>query len=274
IAQALVRAKTRGVQVRLALDRENLDDPVMAKWAGSVQDADISVSWQETDAFLHSKFVIVDRRVVWMGSWNATINDTYRNNNNLLRITVPEIVANYEAEFAQMATGDFGSKKSAQTPSPLVQLSSGQIENYFSPQDGVREQIVKRITQAKQSVAFLAFSFTSDEIGDAMIARQAAGVAVRGVFERRNAEGTGSEYARLRKGNVDVLIDGNCYTMHHKVIIIDQRFVITGSYNFTGRAEDINDENLVIIDSPEIAALYMEEFERVYQKAQNPQACG
>ncbi|MEI7770639.1 MAG: phospholipase D-like domain-containing protein [Chloroflexales bacterium] len=273
VADALVRAKRRGVKVRLALDRENLDDPTMAKWAGTAQDAKIPVTWEETDAFLHSKFIIVDAALVWTGSWNATTNDTYRNNNNLLRITAPAIVANYQAEFSQMAASHFGTSKQPQTPNPRVSVGGVSVENYFAPKDGVSKHVVDWIGRATQSVDFLAFSFTSDAIGDAMIARAQAGLPVRGVFEKRNAEGVGSEYERLRKAKVDVLSDGNCYTMHHKVIIIDQRVVITGSYNFTSRAESVNDENLLIIDDPAIARLYMDEFARVYAQAQNPVAC-
>jgi phosphatidylserine/phosphatidylglycerophosphate/cardiolipin synthase-like enzyme len=273
ISQALVRAKQRGVKVRMALDRENLDDPTMAKWAGALQGAKIPVSWEETDAFLHSKFIIIDGRVVWTGSWNATINDTYRNNNNLLRIADPQIVANYQAEFAQMAKSRFGTDKTAQTPYPRVRVGGTQAENYFSPEDGVRQHVVSWIDQASKSVDFLAFSYTSDEIGDAMIARQQAGVPVRGVFEKRNAQGIGSEFDRLAEAQVGVLADGNCYTMHDKVIIIDGRVVITGSYNFTGRAEDVNDENLLIIDDPAIAQLYEQEFERIYDQAQSPTSC-
>jgi phosphatidylserine/phosphatidylglycerophosphate/cardiolipin synthase-like enzyme len=273
IADALVRAKKRGVKVRLALDRENLDDPTMAKWAGTVQDAKIPVSWEETDAFLHSKFIVVDGALVWTGSWNATNNDTYRNNNNLLRITAPAIVANYQAEFAQMAASHFGTSKKPQTPNPEVSVDGVPVENYFSPKDGISKHVVDWINRATQSVDFLAFSYTSDDIGDAMIAREKAGLTVRGVFEKRNAQGIGSEYERLLKAKVDVLSDGNCYTMHHKVIIIDQHIVITGSYNFTSRAESVNDENLLIIDDPAIAKLYEDEFERVFAQAQNPVAC-
>lgn len=273
IAEALVRAQERGVLVRLALDRENLDDPAMAKWAGIVEDAGIPISWEESDAFLHSKFIIVDERLVWTGSWNATTNDTYRNNNNLLRITLPSIVENYRAEFEQMAAGHFGTAKNEQTPHPLVRLGAVTIENYFSPRDRINTRLADWIDRARQSVDFLAFSYTSNDIADAMIRRQSAGVPVRGVFETRNIDGTGSEYSRLRKKGVTVLPDGNCYTMHHKVIIIDQRVVITGSYNFTGRAEDVNDENLLIIDDPELARAYVEEFERVFAQAQNPIRC-
>jgi phosphatidylserine/phosphatidylglycerophosphate/cardiolipin synthase-like enzyme len=172
-----------------------------------------------------------------------------------------------------MAASHFGTAKNPQTPNPQVRVGGVLVENYFAPQDGVSKHVVDWISRATRSVDFLAFSFTSDTIGDALIARQKAGLPVRGVFEKRNATGIGSEYARLQKANVDVLSDGNCYTMHHKVIIIDQRVVITGSYNFTSRAESVNDENLLIIDDPAIAKLYTEEFARVYAQAQNPVAC-
>ena len=59
--------------------------------------------------------------------------------------------------------------------------------------------------------------------------------------------------------------------MHHKVFIVDEAVVITGSYNFTRSAAESNDENVLIIYSPEIAARYLEEFSRVYQQAQEAQ---
>ncbi|WP_129627469.1 phospholipase D-like domain-containing protein [Candidatus Oscillochloris fontis] len=274
IAHALARATQRGVDVRLALDQEELEDPVMAKWAGVVEDAQISISWQESDAFLHSKFIIIDAQVLWTGSWNATINDTYRNNNNLLRITIPELIDNYQTEFEQMMAGRFSTSKQKSTPNPEIRFGTGQIENYFSPKEKPRQRIVEYLSQAREQIDFLAFSYTSDEIAQAMIERHNAGVAVRGVFEKRNAQGLGSEYQTLLDAGVDVLNDGNCYTMHHKVIIIDRRVVITGSYNFTARAEDLNDENLLIIDDPELAEWYMQEFERVFGQAQRPTQCG
>ncbi len=274
IAEALVRAQERGVAVRLALDRENLEKVEMAEWAGIVQQAGIPVSWQETTAFLHSKFVIIDNSLVWMGSWNATNNDTYRNNNNLLRITMPPLVENYSAEFEQMFDGTFGNAKSSLAPNPVIEIGGVRIENYFSPQDRQLSRLVEWVNSAQSSIRFMAFSFTTPEIAQAMLDRHADGVLVQGVYEQRNAGGIGAEFENLQSGGIDVLVDGNCYTMHHKVIIIDERTVITGSYNFTRRAEETNDENLLIIDDPELAGQFMEEFERVFEQARNPTRCG
>jgi phosphatidylserine/phosphatidylglycerophosphate/cardiolipin synthase-like enzyme len=273
LAAALSRAQARGVTVHLALDRESLAHPLMAKWAGVVEDGGVTLRWQESSGFLHSKFVIIDRRVVWTGSWNPTRNDTYRNNNNLLRISDPALVANYSAEFAQMAGGAFGGAKRRQTPNPLLQLGATRVENYFSPHEKARARIVALIGQAQTRIEVLAFSFTDDAIGAAMIERHSAGVPVQVVFEARNANGVGSEFALLHAHGLDVHKDGNCYTMHHKVIIIDRRIVITGSYNFTARAEDVNDENLLIISDATLAAAYAAEFARVYAQARNPPRC-
>ena len=63
-------------------------------------------------------------------------------------------------------------------------------------------------------------------------------------------------------------MDGNVGQMHHKVFIIDEQIVITGSYNFSASAERTNDENVVIFFDPQIAAQYMAEFRRVETEAQ------
>ncbi len=78
----------------------------------------------------------------------------------------------------------------------------------------------------------------------------------------------GTEYDPFRQAGLDVHEDGNPGLMHHKVFVIDGQIVVTGSYNFTASAEKSNDENLVVIDNPEIAAQFIKEFQRVYAMAQ------
>jgi phosphatidylserine/phosphatidylglycerophosphate/cardiolipin synthase-like enzyme len=76
----------------------------------------------------------------------------------------------------------------------------------------------------------------------------------------------GTEYDPFALAGLDVRLDGNQGQMHHKVIIIDERIVITGSYNFSSSAETRNDENLLIIHSAEIAHPFLEEFQRVFRQ--------
>ena len=126
--------------------------------------------------------------------------------------------------------------------------------------------------QAQQSIHFMAFSFTNDPIGQAMRARARAGVSVQGVFETTGSETQYSEYGKLRRAGIDVLQDGNPYVMHHKVIVIDGRTVIFGSFNFSNNADRDNDENLLIVDDPTMAQAFVAEVGRVVATARNPPA--
>ncbi|MBT7074503.1 MAG: hypothetical protein HN922_06305 [Anaerolineae bacterium] len=65
--------------------------------------------------------------------------------------------------------------------------------------------------------------------------------------------------------------DGNGSFLHHKVIVIDDRIVITGSLNFSDNATESNDENILIVDNAEIAALYIQEVNRVWDMAADPE---
>lgn len=265
VADAVVRAHQRGVDVGLVSDSDYAEEDQVKQ----LQAAGVPVVFDEREPFMHNKFIVIDGHQVWMGSWNLTDNCTYRNNNNMVVIESTQLAENYTREFKEMFEDhQFGPTSPSDTPYPQLEVDGIRLENYFSSEDGVRQHILPLVQNAQKSIYFLAFSFTDDDLGKALVAKAKAGLTVQGVMESRNADGSGSEWTRLRRGKVDLLKDGNPYVMHHKVLIIDEAIVVTGSYNFTGAAENSNDENVLIIYSPEIAAQYLEEFQRIYQQAQ------
>lgn len=274
ITNALIAAKQRGVTVRAIVDSENLETPEVAEETGRLEAVDIPVVFDNRSPFMHNKFLVIDSGVAWAGSWNLTENDTFRNNNNMVRMTNREIVLNYTREFEQMFGGVFGRKKQSGTPYPQVKIGEAAVSTYFSPEDGVAQYVLEQIENAKKSVRFMTFSFTSDDTAAAMIRKRDQGLIVEGVFESQNAGGTGSEFGTLRSAGINVLEDGNCYILHHKTIIIDDHIVMTGSYNFTASAEQDNDENLLIIDDTTIAQQYLGEFDRMFALAKSPLRCG
>jgi len=221
---------------------------------------------------MHNKFVVIDDHQVWTGSWNLTDNGTYRNNNNVLIINSQRLAQNYTTEFREMFEDKaFGASSPDNTPSPRVELDGVRVETYFESEGDVRPRIRELLGDAQSSIHFMAFAFTDDDIAQAMVRKMREGVVVQGVMEARNVGGTGSEFELLRKAGVDIWKDGNPYIMHHKTIIVDEAIVITGSYNFTASAAERNDENVLILHSPEIAAVYMQEYQRVYWQAREEQ---
>jgi phosphatidylserine/phosphatidylglycerophosphate/cardiolipin synthase-like enzyme len=260
IRDALIRAHKRGVQVRMVMESDNLDrsDPQKLK------DAGIPILGDRREGLMHDKFVVIDNSEVWLGSMNFTDSGGYTDNNNLMRIHSVKMAENYTKEFEEMFVDDkFGPDVVAETPNPRVTIDGTPIDVYFSPDDSVH---------AQQSIYFMAFSFTADEIGDAVRARAQDGVAVAGVMETEQVNSNiGTEFDPFRQAGLDVLRDGNEGLMHHKVMIIDENTVIFGSYNFTNSAETKNDENLIVIYNEEIAAQFMAEFQRVYAQAKSAQ---
>ena len=265
VAQALVAAQQRGVDVRLVTD----SDYVNEAGAALVQQAGIPVVEDGRSAFMHNKFVIIDEREVWTGSWNLTENGTYRNNNNLLRIESPALAQSYTAEFEELFTHQIFGAGSPEDPSVLeVEVGGILIESYFSPEDNIQSRLLDLLEGAEQSIHFLAFTLTDTELAQALSRQHKAGVTVQGVVEKRNVNSMGSDVEALRQAGLDVRLDGNPYNLHHKVIIIDKAIVVTGSYNFSSSAAEQNDENLLILHSSEIAEHYMSEFERLYVEAE------
>ncbi|MBC8496185.1 MAG: hypothetical protein H8D37_00855 [Chloroflexi bacterium] len=132
--------------------------------------------------------------------------------------------------------------------------------------------LVSMIEEAQSSIRFMAFSFTYDDLGAAVLARAEAGLEVMGIFETRGSETEYSELPALYCAGVPARQDGNKGTFHHKVFIIDEQTVVTGSLNFSNNADESNDENVVIITNVDIAAQYLAEFERRWAEAEEPDA--
>jgi phosphatidylserine/phosphatidylglycerophosphate/cardiolipin synthase-like enzyme len=236
-------------------------------------DAGISVIGDNKQGLMHNKFMVIDHLDVWTGSMNYTSSGVYKDNNSLLHIHSSQVAEDYSTEFNQMFTYHlFGPDKMVGTPNPKVNLDGTPVEIYFSPEDKPAARILALIESAQASINFLAYEFTSKDIGAAMLQRAQAGVSVTGVMDAGEVKATKvTELDPLQQAGLDVRLDGNLTgLMHHKVIIIDQKIVITGSYNYTAAAETTNDENIVIIFSPQVAAMYLQEFQRVYAQAQQP----
>jgi phosphatidylserine/phosphatidylglycerophosphate/cardiolipin synthase-like enzyme len=139
---------------------------------------------------------------------------------------------------------------------------AGSIRVYFSPNGGCTEAILKEINQAKTEILLQAYSFTSRPIAQALIRAQKRGVKISAVLDKSNRSHKYSAATFLKNLGISVLIDDQHAIAHNKIMIIDNRVVITGSFNFTAAAENKNAENLLILDDlPDLTRAYRENFQ-------------
>ncbi len=268
LTQAVLDAHARGVTVRVVTDDEHgLEDEDST--IQQLIDAGIPVVDDERSALMHNKFTIIDSTTVWTGSMNYTRNGSYRNNNNIIMLRSRRAVASYQAEFNEMfERREFGPRST--TGNGLTFTQDGTlVQIVFAAEDEVESELIAHINAAQENIRFMAFSFTLDEVRDALLERAANGVNVQGIFENVGSQTRFSELTSLFCAGLPVRQDGNPFILHHKVFIIDDT-VLTGSFNFSSNATNSNDENMVMITDADLAAQYLAEFDRRWAEAATP----
>ncbi len=257
IRDALLDAHARGLDVRLVVEADNMDRRELQELA----QAGIPLVADTSRNYMHNKFVVIDGYEVWTGSSNYTVSDMYGNRNNILRLRSSELAANYANEFDEMFTrGYFGEITLDNTPHQELYLDEVEVHTFFSPDDSVAAALVDVIDAADDSIYFLMFSLTLDEIGDALVRAQQRGVEVLGIMDDAQVGNQGGEFDFLRQNGIQVYLDERGTNLHDKVLIIDEGIVVAGSYNFSTNAEFRNDENTLIIYSPSLAMDYLRQF--------------
>jgi len=135
------------------------------------------------------------------------------------------------------------------------------VEAYFSPQGGCQAAIVREMMKARTEILVQAYSFTADPLTFALVEAKKQGVMVDIILDKSNEVDRYSDLHFFIENEMDVRIDHAHAIAHNKIIIIDKKVVITGSYNFTNQAEGDNAENLLIIKGyPQLIAWYRENF--------------
>lgn len=267
VAEAMARASSRNVRVRMVTDSDTVANVKDQKVQGAlrvVRGAGIPIVEDKRHAIMHDKFAVADGMRVLTGSWNFTEGDTYRLDNHQVILVDERIAANFAREFDEMFTRRrFGPSKASVIPHPVVEIGHSIVETHFASANDPSEPLARHLSAATRQIDFLAFSFTHDQLGDALLARAQAGVKVRGVFEKTGSETRYSEFRRLRDAGLDVMQDGNPGLMHHKAFVIDGRVTAFGSFNFSDNAANDNDENLLIVTDPAFARAFTTEADRV-----------
>ncbi len=275
VAEALIAARQRGVDVRWVTDDEHGieadEEPDRGQFA-MLRNAGIEVRADTRSALMHNKFIIFDFQTVWTGSTNLTNNAIFKQENNVIVVHSPVIAAMYEKEFQEMWDGEFGPRSPSQLAEQLTVVNGSEVLVIFTPEDGALEQaIIPLVNSAQSEIRFLAFSFTDFPLANAMIQRAQNGVNVAGVYEKVGSGTDAAEFDTLFCAGIPVRQDGNPSFMHHKVVIVDRRYVVTGSLNYSTSAEESNDENVIMLDNVEIAAQYLQEFDRVWSQSSDPE---
>ncbi|MBI5238914.1 MAG: DUF1669 domain-containing protein [Elusimicrobia bacterium] len=162
-----------------------------------------------------------------------------------------------------------------QDPETPVQLNDEAFpRQLFSPQGHIEEALVRAIKAAKSSIEIAMFSFYSQKIADALLEmkRSHPEIKIRILMDYSQSKladlddwfaSRGFE-VRLLAGPAGDEGDPMFEKMHNKMMIIDGKFLETGSFNYSPNAENNSFENANFTDDPADLAGYVAYFERLW----------
>jgi len=142
-------------------------------------------------------------------------------------------------------------------------LFASELVTCFTPGENCTDLIVKQINQAKISVYVQAYGLTSKPIIESIANAKSRGIEIKMILDKVNEtkQGEGARY--LTGKDIEILIDNKVAIAHNKVMVVDGKNIITGSFNFTRSAQDRNAENvLIILDDPITAKKYISNWEK------------
>lgn len=141
--------------------------------------------------------------------------------------------------------------------------ATGTVDVYFSPRGGATDAIVSEINNAQSEILVQAYSFTSKPIAKALTEARKRGIRIEAVLDKSQRSEKYSSADFIAHAGIPTYIDDNHAIAHNKIIIIDKRVLITGSFNFTKAAEERNAENLLIIKGNKpLVERYMQNFQK------------
>lgn len=281
IAAAILAARARGVRVRLILEGDYLVEsrPLSDPWStsgeyeenraiyGAMLRGRVDVVTDLNPAIFHQKFAVRDvgrpSAALLTGSANFTRTDTGTNplvsgfgaGNNLNHVAVlhgQSAAGQYLEEFERMRSGTFGALHERQEAAPReFRLGRMRIKPLFAPRHGPEMEIMKQMLKAAHRIDFAMFTFAqSSGIDDAMERLVGGGMHIRGVLDRAQGAQAWAATQPLKAAGVELFVNAagtGVRKVHHKLMVLDERVTIVGSFNYTAPATTLNDENIIVL---------------------------
>jgi hypothetical protein len=141
---------------------------------------------------------------------------------------------------------------------------SGVCEVLFFPSQDNEAKIIEYLKSAKKSIYVCVFTITNERLCTALLEAHLRGVNVKMITDDEevrlisNLRDLSEEGIHVRTDNAKNAL------MHNKFVIIDQRILMTGSYNWTVRATKANQENVVILENNQLVDTFTAEFNKLW----------
>ena len=264
IYNALSSAKSRGVKLRIVYDISKSsyypETPNLLMLSDNIKGDDKS-------HLMHNKFFIFDNKTVITGSMNFSKTGLSGFNTNcVIFINSSDVADIYRQEFEQMLSGKFKNNKSKLKHREII-IGKTKITPLFSPKDKIiSNYIIPIIKEAKSYIYIPAFIITHKNFSEELINAHKRGVNIKIILDATTISSAKNKIKLLRDNGISVKVENYAGKVHSKSIIVDDKYIIAGSMNFTNSGENYNDENVLIIEDTRLTKYYRGFFEYLWNK--------
>jgi|SRR5690606_10645239 len=276
IADAIIRARQRKVTVNIVKEADylrstpGLKDPYTPGGSleanreinNALNRANINVKTDYNTSIFHQKFIIRDRSALLTGSTNFTTTGVTKNLNHIVTVENIDIAKIYRKEYNEIMQGHFGKLNEGHDEAPKdIMVDNVPVRILFAPDHNPEMEIMKQMLKASSSIDFAIFTFSqSSGIDDTMIAQSERGLKIRGALDGKAANQVWAATRPVKNAGADLYAIPSSSVigkLHHKLMVLDGQVIIAGSFNYTGPANRLNDENIIILgdlecDDPQV----------------------
>jgi phosphatidylserine/phosphatidylglycerophosphate/cardiolipin synthase-like enzyme len=133
---------------------------------------------------------------------------------------------------------------------------------FFFPDKSDSTTLFDIIKSSKNSLDICVYCLTGYKFLDAIKEAHSNGVIVRIVTDHE--EDNLSHILTLRSNGIQVRTNPSGYLMHHKFAVIDEHAILTGSLNWTSKAINGNQENVIFTNNRDIVNPFARQFEKLW----------
>ena len=125
-------------------------------------------------------------------------------------------------------------------------------------------RIISRLNGARSKIDICVFTITDDRISFPILAAHRRGVKIRILSDNDKLHDPGSDIPRFLEAKIPLRIDHSPSHMHHKFAIFDGKALVNGSFNWTRSAAEMNQENIIDSEDPQLVAQFQKEFDSLW----------
>lgn len=239
IISTLRQKAEAGIDVMVVYDHE------ASKFAGKKLGERVKVIKRESKGLMHQKILIIDNIQTWIGSANMTAESLKMHGNLVLALHSPHVAELALAKVKQMAS-------KVQDVVFLHQsflLGNQKMELWYLPDDhSAVDRLLKIINEAKKTIRIAMFTWSREDLAQAVIAAHKRGVDVQVVLDQYCGKGASARVAKmLAHAHIPVFFNKGNALLHHKMLYVDSKLLVNGSANWTKAAFTKNDDCFIVL---------------------------